>query len=224
MRDLNCYARQGTTCSLKVGYAAICHVRAWASPYLVMSTWTLSVMDRRPSSGIATAHASHFLRVKAISRWCENGDVTVAVFSEVQSLNTSARDLSVCMSVRMSCVCGSSSNDGRPSCPIHVEDIWTQAPLTEVFRDYDAAWSLPSEHVVLVVWQWCRCVLVAWMQWPWMEAVCVDVSQNLAPLDTCHVMFLDVATTMLSKLMFFLSVFILPHTFFLWICALALPV
>ena len=47
-----------------------------------------------------------------------------------------------------------------------------------------------------------------------MEAVCVDVSQNLAPLDTCHVMFLDVATTMLSKLMFFLSVFILPHTFF----------
>ena len=52
------------------------------------------------------------------------------------------------------------------------------------------------------------------MQWPWMEAVCVDVSQNLAPLDTCHVMFLDVATTMLSKLMFFLSVFILLHTFF----------
>ena len=47
-----------------------------------------------------------------------------------------------------------------------------------------------------------------------MEAVCVDVSQNLAPLDTCHVMFLDVATTMLSKLMFFLSVFILLHTFF----------
>ena len=40
--------------------------------------------------------------------------VTVAVFSEMQNLNTSAHDLSVCMSVRMSCVCSSSSNDGRP--------------------------------------------------------------------------------------------------------------
>ena len=40
-----------------------------------------------------------------------------------------------------------------------------------------------------------------------MEAVCPDVSQNLASLDTCHVMFLDVATTMLRKFMYFLSVF-----------------
>ena len=35
-----------------------------------------------------------------------------------------------------------------------------------------------------------------------MKAVCPDVSQNLATLDTCHVMFLDVATTMLSKIVF----------------------
>ena len=41
-----------------------------------------------------------------------------------------------------------------------------------------------------------------------MEAVCPDISQNLASLDTCHVMFLDVATTMLRKFMYFLSFFV----------------
>ena len=48
----------------------------------------------------------------------KNGDVTVAVFSEVQNLTTSAHDLiqvAVCVSVCMSSVCGSSSNDGRLS-------------------------------------------------------------------------------------------------------------
>ena len=45
-----------------------------------------------------------------------------------------------------------------------------------------------------------------------MEAVCPDVSQNLASLDTCHVMFLDVATTMLRKFMYFLSVFVFLST------------
>ena len=54
-----------------------------------------------------------------------------------------------------------------------------------------------------------------------MEAVCPDVSQNPASLDTCHVMFLDVATTMLRRFMYFLSVFVFP---FLCKCALALPV
>ena len=34
------------------------------------------------------------------------------------------------------------------SCPIHIENASTQAPLAQVFRDFDAAWSLPSEHVV----------------------------------------------------------------------------
>ena len=84
-------------------------------------------------------------------------------------------------------------------CPIYTS---TQAPLVQVVRDFDAAWLLPSEHVVLV----------AWTQWPWMEAVCPDVSQNLASLDTCHVMFLDVATTMLRKF-YFLSVFVFPNPF-----------
>ena len=55
-----------------------------------------------------------------------------------------------------------------------------------------------------------------------MDAVCPDVSQNLASLDTCHVMFLDVATTMLRKFMYFLF-FVFPQPF-LCKCALALPV
>ena len=44
-----------------------------------------------------------------------------------------------------------------------------------------------------------------------MEAVCPDVSQNLASLDTCHVMFLDVATTMLRK--FYVVWFCFPNPF-----------
>ena len=56
-----------------------------------------------------------------------------------------------------------------------------------------------------------------------MEAVCPDVSQNLACLHTCHVMFLDVATTMLRKFMYFPSVFVFPQPF-LCKCALALLV
>ena len=57
-----------------------------------------------------------------------------------------------------------------------------------------------------------------------MEAACPDGSQNLAPVDTYHVIVKDVATIMLSKL-FFLSVFVSP-TLILWrcVCALALPV
>ena len=49
--------------------------------------------------------------------------------------------------------------------------------MCSCYRPFDVAWSLPSEHVVLI----------AWTQWPWMETVCLDVSQNLASLDTCRV-------------------------------------
>ena len=91
-------------------------------------------------------------------------------------------------------------------CPIYTS---TQAPLVQVVRDFDAAWLLPSEHVVLV----------AWTQWPWMEAVCPDVSQNLASLDTCHVMFLPLCSG--SLCIFCLFLFSQP---FLCKCALALLV
>ena len=114
------------------------------------------------------------------------------------------------------------SNDGR--LPILPDSLFnstsTQVPLVQVVRDFDAAWLLPSEHVVLVVCQWCRCVLGAWTQWPWIEAVCPDISQNLASLDTCHVMFLDVATTMLRKFMYFLSVFFFPFVLNGWMPSL----
>ena len=56
-----------------------------------------------------------------------------------------------------------------------------------------------------------------------MEAVCPDISQNLASLNTCYVMFLDVATTILSKF-FSLSVVLPPPLFVYMYCALALPV
>ena len=96
----------------------------------------------------------------------ENGDVTVGMllsFSEVQNLTTSAHDLFVCMSVRMFCAWALQTTVDSQSCPIHFS---TQAPLVQVVRDFDAAWLLPSEHVVLVVCQRCRCVLGAWTQWP----------------------------------------------------------
>ena len=49
-----------------------------------------------------------------------------------------------------------------------------------------------------------------------MEAVWPDVSQNLASLDTCHVMSLDVAATMLSKFVF-LSAFVSPTLFCVYV-------
>ena len=66
--------------------------------------------------------------------------VTVAVFSKVQNLTTSAHNL-ILLSVSMSSVCDSQS------CPIHIE---FKPVCHKPSETVDAAWSLPSEHIVYV--------------------------------------------------------------------------
>ena len=142
--------------------------------------------------------------------WKWRCDLIVAVFSEVQNLTASVT-IFPCGVSPVSVALLQMMVDSQ-SCLIHVWNIWTlQAPLAQVFRDFDTVWSLPSEHV-LIVCQWCRCAVCLDAMALNGSCLCWRQPESCPPGHlSCHV---SGCSYHYVKLMFFLSVFILPHTFF----------
>ena len=79
-------------------------------------------------------------------------------------------DFSGCVSMCISSVYGSSTNDGRLSVlPVSHWELFNSSPFgTSLHR---LSTQRGCCHLNMLCWlscQWCRCVLVAWTQWPWM--------------------------------------------------------